>query len=367
MIKIGEFARLCNVNTQTLRYYDAEGLLKADIIDPSNGYRFYSIDAVETYKKILYYKDLGFTLEEIKQIQSATDDTVQKMLKKRKDALQKDIRFLESQIKKITGVSKKDATSANLPDALRLPFEDDPDIIGKWELCGELTDKNDLTKVLPIDEERAFHKELFFLSGGAFVWNYCWTKGVVYRIHNKYTFAIPNAYRIIEQNGTRYMVFEFMTNACIEEGADETLLLYRQVDNTSYTDRQTRPYVDKTDLLFVEDEAVLGDWKVVDFVPDVDAFRPDVQYTEDIGGYIVAMHFHQRGFCTRMINARSGLKPWTLRYTKGTLLNDSEMVAEAYQIKKIDSREFLFVQHKSGDYTYGGRDPWWFVFIRKEN
>ncbi len=110
MIKIGEFARLCNVNTQTLRYYDAEGLLKADIIDPSNGYRFYSIDAVETYKKILYYKDLGFTLEEIKQIQSATDDTVQKMLKKRKDALQKDIRFLESQIKKITGVSKKDAT-----------------------------------------------------------------------------------------------------------------------------------------------------------------------------------------------------------------------------------------------------------------
>jgi len=367
MIKIGDFAKICNVSTQTLRYYDTEGLLKADIINPTNGYRFYSLDAVEKFKQIVFYKDLGFSLEEIKQLQSATEDTVQRMLKERKNSLQKNVQFLKMQIQKINETSKKDAKPANLPDALRLPFEDDPDIIGKWELCGELTDKNDLTKVIPADEERAFHKELFFLSGGAFVWNYCWTKGVVYRIHGKYTFAIPNAYRIIEQNGTRYMVFEFMSNACIEEGADEILLLYRQVDNVSYTDRQTRPYVDKTDLLFVEDEAVLGDWKVVDFVPDVDDFRPDVQYTEDIGGYIVAMHFHQRGFCTRMINARSGLKPWTLRYTKGTLLNDSEMVAEAYQIKKIDSREFLFVQHKSGDYTYGGRDPWWFVFIRKEN
>ena len=34
MLKIGEFAKICNVSTQTLRYYDAEKILCADEIDP---------------------------------------------------------------------------------------------------------------------------------------------------------------------------------------------------------------------------------------------------------------------------------------------------------------------------------------------
>ena len=367
MIKIGDFAKICNVSTQTLRYYDTEGILKADVIDQSSGYRFYSPDAVEKYKQILFYKDLGFTLEDIKLLQSSSDDAVRKKLKERKSALEGDVRFLKLQIQKIEDAFKSDKARVSLPDVFRLPFVDDPDVLGKWELCGELLDEANLTSVVPIDSARAFHKELSFLPGGAFVWNYCWTKGVVYWMPSKYNFAIPNEYRIINQEDERYMILEFMSDACIENGVDVTILLYRQIDNLSYTDRQIRPHVDKTDLPLVEDEAVLGDWRVVDFVPEVDAFCPDVQYTKDIGGYIVAMHFHQRGICTRMINARSGLKPWTLRYTKGTLLNDAEMVAEAYQIKRINSRDFLFVQHKSGDYTYGGRTPYWYVFERKEN
>ena len=367
MIKIGEFAKICNVSTQTLRYYDAKGLLKADIINPSSGYRFYSLDAIEKFKQILFYKDLGFSLEEIKKIQASTDDAVQKMLDERKHILQKKVQFLESLIQKIGDVSLKDSKKTDSVDVFRLPFEDDPNIIGKWELCGEAIDKNDVTKVISVNEERAFHKELFFLPGGAFVWNYCWTKGIVYWMNSKYTFAIPNIYRIVEQNGGRYMFLEFMSNACIEEGVDSPLLLYRQVDDAPYTDRQARPYVDKTDLPFVEDEEVLGEWTVVDFVPDIDVFAPGTQYSANIGGYIVSIQFHLRGICTRMVNTLSGLKPRALRYTKGTLLDDAGMVAEEYQIKEIDGREFLFIQHKSGDYTYGGRAPWWFVFVRKEN
>ena len=51
MIKIGDLAKICNVSTQTLRYYDTEGVLKPDITDSANGYRLYSVDAVEKYKK----------------------------------------------------------------------------------------------------------------------------------------------------------------------------------------------------------------------------------------------------------------------------------------------------------------------------
>ena len=56
----------------------------------------------------------------------------------------------------------------------------------------------------------------------------------------------------------------------------------------------------------------------------------------------------------------------TLRYTKGFVLNDKEMTAEEYQIELINDKEYLFVQHKSGDYFYGGITPQWYVFERKE-
>ena len=60
MIKIGDLAKICNVSTQTLRYYDSEGVLKPDITDPSSGYRFYSVDAVEKYKKICFTRNSDF-------------------------------------------------------------------------------------------------------------------------------------------------------------------------------------------------------------------------------------------------------------------------------------------------------------------
>ena len=84
MIKIGDLAKICNVSTQTLRYYDAEGVLKPDITDSSSGYRFYSVDAVEKYKQILFYKNLGFSLNEIKKIQTATREELRSILQKKK-------------------------------------------------------------------------------------------------------------------------------------------------------------------------------------------------------------------------------------------------------------------------------------------
>ena len=70
---------------------------------------------------------------------------------------------------------------------------------------------------------------------------------------------------------------------------------------------------------------------------------------------------------TRTIRSMSGNATYMLRYTKGFVLNDKEMTAEEYQIKSINGKDFLFVQHKSGDYFYGGMTPHWYVFERKDN
>ena len=66
MLKIGEFARICRVSTHTLRYYDSEGILCPDLIDPSTGYRYYAPEKIEDFRRIQIYQEAGFALEEIK-------------------------------------------------------------------------------------------------------------------------------------------------------------------------------------------------------------------------------------------------------------------------------------------------------------
>lgn len=67
MYSIGEFARLLGINSKTLRYYDTIDLLKPSFVDKYTGYRYYSKENIYEYKKIAYLKDLGFTLDEIKE------------------------------------------------------------------------------------------------------------------------------------------------------------------------------------------------------------------------------------------------------------------------------------------------------------
>ena len=366
MIKIGDLAKICNVSTQTLRYYDAEGVLKPDITDSSSRYRFYSIDAVEKYKKILFYKELGFSLDEIKKIQLATSEELKDILKNKKATLSESIGRFKEQIKTIDGICEGNQKKPVLSEILLLPFENDAQVVGKWQLCGKILDENDLTSLEDVGADIA-DKEIIFMPGGAFAWKYFWTKGTLYRISPKYTFAIPNAYKSFEKDGVRYMIVQFMSDECIDNGENTLLLLYRQINNIAYTEHQIRPNIDKTDLPFVDDELVHGEWIVFDYVPAISDFNPQEKYCNDEDIYMVDIKFLSRGICTRTTRSMSGNVVHMLRYTKGLVLNDKEMTAEEYQIKSIEDKDFLFVQHKSGDYFYGGMMPHWYVFERRGN
>ena len=65
MIRIGDFSRLSRVTVKTLRYYDEVGLLKPIEVDRSSGYRYYEFSQLQRLYRILAFKDLGFSLEEI--------------------------------------------------------------------------------------------------------------------------------------------------------------------------------------------------------------------------------------------------------------------------------------------------------------
>ncbi|MBQ7001327.1 MAG: MerR family transcriptional regulator [Oscillospiraceae bacterium] len=73
---IKEFAQLCNCSAQTLRYYDRIGLLKPIKVDPWSGYRYYAQNQAIDFVKIKNLQAADFTIEEIKQLLTQTDEEV---------------------------------------------------------------------------------------------------------------------------------------------------------------------------------------------------------------------------------------------------------------------------------------------------
>ena len=68
-MNIGELARRAGVNTQTIRFYEREGLIP----EPqrrASGYRQYPLAMVEHVRFIRAAKEVGFTLEEISELLS---------------------------------------------------------------------------------------------------------------------------------------------------------------------------------------------------------------------------------------------------------------------------------------------------------
>jgi DNA-binding transcriptional MerR regulator len=85
--KLGQIA---GISTRTLRYYDEFGILKPARIN-SSGYRIYGQAEVDRLQQILFYRELGVSLESIKDIVTAPAfdgaqalrDHRQKLLEKR--------------------------------------------------------------------------------------------------------------------------------------------------------------------------------------------------------------------------------------------------------------------------------------------
>ncbi|WP_413811835.1 MerR family transcriptional regulator [Streptomyces sp. OE57] len=73
MFTIGDFARHGRVSVRMLRHYDATGLLRPAHVDPATGYRSYSAAQLSRLNRIIALKELGFTLQQVRDI---VDDKV---------------------------------------------------------------------------------------------------------------------------------------------------------------------------------------------------------------------------------------------------------------------------------------------------
>ena len=120
---IKEFAKLCNCNPQTLRYYDSIDLLKPVKVDQYTGYRHYSAEQALQYLKIKKLQDALFTIEEIRELIDAPDDIIFEALNKKiteqqtklkeiisiQKSYHKDIKEMKEQIEKFKETLMKDS------------------------------------------------------------------------------------------------------------------------------------------------------------------------------------------------------------------------------------------------------------------
>lgn len=95
---IGKTAKMLGVSVRTLRYYDDIDLVKPAEVSES-GYRFYSQNEISTLQQIMFYRELEFSLDEIKKILFSSDYNSMQALKKHRELLKLRKQHIESLIK----------------------------------------------------------------------------------------------------------------------------------------------------------------------------------------------------------------------------------------------------------------------------
>lgn len=68
LLTCGQMANAHCVTTKTLRFYQEKGLLEPDYVDEATGYRYYSILQSTKLDMITHLRTMGFSLDEIKEI-----------------------------------------------------------------------------------------------------------------------------------------------------------------------------------------------------------------------------------------------------------------------------------------------------------
>ncbi len=376
MLKIGELSKICNVSTQTLRYYDREAILCPEEVDKSNGYRYYSLKQVEVLNRIMKLKELGFGLSEIKKILEGDEGERRKLYKEKIEVLRSEAENRRDNICEIRNLFQdNEGDQVSKQCSLRqqiqaLAFENDEQAIGKWEFKGRCqTLPREISKLLSVENldtnDERLPKTLFFLPGGSFYWVYAWTKGILYRVSVSLSLLIPNEYRIVTSNGKEYMLINWLEDDCFVGDRKSCLSVYQKIDGKHYTERETHIFCDDTDIPYVEDPKFVGTWKACALVGNISEFSPEKKY-DDEKLYITGIRAMPRGLCIKEMRDGELRYEISQLYSGGVLIHKSMETVEHYKIKEMTHEKqtdtYLFLEHKSGDYVYGGRVNAYYVF-----
>src|SRR5580700_1485798 len=109
---VSQVAGLSGVSVRTLHFYDEVGLLKPAYVS-ANGYRYYEEPQLLMLQQILFYRELGFELKDIRSIlgradfeQAATLESHRSVLEKNLARTQTLIATIDKTIEHVRGTKK---------------------------------------------------------------------------------------------------------------------------------------------------------------------------------------------------------------------------------------------------------------------
>lgn len=117
-LKIGDFARICQVSVSALRYYNEVGLLKPAHKDEWTGYRYYDLDQLPMLNRILALKDLGLSLEQIRQLlgEELPAEQIRGMLRLKRAELQEQAREIIERLARVETRIQQIEMEGKMPD-----------------------------------------------------------------------------------------------------------------------------------------------------------------------------------------------------------------------------------------------------------
>ncbi|UOQ84817.1 MerR family transcriptional regulator [Gracilibacillus salinarum] len=99
---IGELAKLFQIPTSTLRYYDEIGIFQPKHKDPDSMYRYYTVDQFIVLDTIIFLKNQGFSIKDIKQhLEHRKPESIKKLLENKLDEVKKEMERLNQVSAKI--------------------------------------------------------------------------------------------------------------------------------------------------------------------------------------------------------------------------------------------------------------------------
>lgn len=363
-MRIGEFAKACNMPISMLRYYDSCGLLEPVYIDSFTGYRYYSENQISVCARINELKAAGFSLQEIKTMISggASSEEIGAVFDSKKNQVNEILRHLDELRDIILGGNFMTKTKIKLMhENVHIPFKNDEKIIGKWKVIGEYNSRTefDLGKKLPEEGIGNQNREIFFLPEGEWYWCYSWTKGKLLIDNGESSFV--NDFTIEKKSDGLYMFVKLKSFDYLQNGRT-TLLVLHQCDNCHYTANDIARK-DNISIPFKDDKNVLGKWKSVAFVQNKEDFT-----TENINSsfelFFKEIEFLPNGECTSVYGNETISGRDIQEWTNGFVLRKWNHTACAYEIRTISGTEYLFIEWKSGDYRWGGFDTDFYVLTR---
>ena len=357
MLKINEFAKICGVSVHTLRYYDKCQILCPRETDQYSGYRYYDPEQKKDAETILTLKDLGFSLEEIKTYMNGSIQIRRLLLGRKKKDIEYHIHCAREQIKTIHALCGQDilSLSAETIRKVKSRFEDDPDVIGRWDYCGYLPPDAEFSGEENLLQDNYDTSSLFFLPNGQDYWVYFWSRGILYHENSTTNLLIPNPYEIIEYNGVTYLRLYWLSESIIYPDGKESIRMYRKMDSNRYDAQDAVMFSDKTDLPFVPDPRLVGTWDVYTFVYKPEDFDPRRQPTSRMKGMFDRIRCTEDGALFMRMRSSVGYIEMEHHYTNGYFLNDYDHFAEHYEYREHKGTDYLISEYKTGDYSYGGK------------